>query len=89
MDNDLVTVANVDSNPLPNIIIKEVGHMAYYNPFAIAKLNIKKEKISSCLHERCPECNGTLVKSNGDDCLHPFSCDCHECKPYCHYGEHS
>lgn len=32
-----------------------------------------------CLHESCPDCNGSGVKKNGQPCIHMLSCPCRRC----------
>lgn len=36
---------------------------------------------SNCLHDSCPECHGTGIKSNGGACVHFISCPCPKCSP--------
>ena len=38
---------------------------------------------SSCMHDRCPECHGTGVRSTGGSCVHMISCPCPKCSPRC------
>ena len=36
-----------------------------------------------CLHDSCPECHGTGVKSrDGSICVHMISCPCRRCSPF-------
>lgn len=32
-----------------------------------------------CLHDKCTECHGTGVRSNGGPCIHHISCPCPKC----------
>lgn len=36
-----------------------------------------------CLHDSCPSCIGTGIKSDGSMCVHNISCPCPKCSPYC------
>jgi len=37
-----------------------------------------------CLHELCPDCNGTGIKKNGlGMCVHGISCPCKKCSVRC------
>ncbi len=36
-----------------------------------------------CLHDGCPECQGTGVRRDGTLCVHAISCPCPTCTPYC------
>lgn len=38
---------------------------------------------SPCMHDSCPECNGTGVKKYGGSCIHGISCPCPKCSPTC------
>lgn len=40
-----------------------------------------KKPTDKCLHDNCPECNGTGKKKNGEDCIHSISCPCGKCSP--------
>jgi hypothetical protein len=37
---------------------------------------------SSCLHDKCPDCNGTGSGPRGM-CVHMISCPCPKCTPSC------
>lgn len=41
-----------------------------------------KKNSQECLHKKCPECNGTGTKKNGQICVHMISCPCSRCSPY-------
>lgn len=42
-----------------------------------------KEIDSNCLHDSCPECDGTGQKKNGAGmCIHMISCSCKKCTPH-------
>lgn len=44
---------------------------------------IKYEPERECLHDKCPDCNGTGIKKNGlGSCIHMISCKCPKCNPY-------
>lgn len=34
-----------------------------------------------CLHDACPECEGTGTKKDGTPCVHMISCPCPKCTP--------
>lgn len=34
-----------------------------------------------CLHDSCPSCLGTGVRSDGTPCIHGISCPCPKCSP--------
>ena len=34
-----------------------------------------------CLHNQCPLCWGTLIKANGERCIHMIACGCPRCSP--------
>lgn len=34
-----------------------------------------------CLHDGCPQCHGTGIKSDGTPCIHMISCPCPKCTP--------
>lgn len=34
-----------------------------------------------CLHNQCPECHGSGIKSTGGACFHNLSCSCPKCSP--------
>ena len=34
---------------------------------------------SCCLHNSCPECNGSGIKEDGSMCIHNISCNCDKC----------
>lgn len=36
-----------------------------------------------CLHDGCPECNGTGIRHDGGMCVHSISCPCPKCSPRC------
>ena len=37
-----------------------------------------------CMHDNCPSCFGTGIKSDGTACVHMISCPCPKCTPsYC------
>ena len=36
-----------------------------------------------CLHDSCPSCIGTGIKSDGSMCVHNISCPCPKCSPTC------
>jgi len=37
-----------------------------------------------CMHDNCPECNGTGQKTDGrGSCVHMISCLCPKCSPMC------
>lgn len=39
---------------------------------------------SNCLHDSCPECNGTGLKVTGNSmCIHYISCNCNKCGIMC------
>lgn len=43
---------------------------------------IKHEPERECLHDKCPDCNGTGIKKNGlGSCIHMISCKCPKCNP--------
>ena len=37
---------------------------------------------TDCLHDKCPECNGTGQNAQGI-CVHYLSCPCKKCTPFC------
>jgi len=39
-----------------------------------------------CLHDQCPSCHGTGIRSNGSICVHGISCNCHKCSITCYSG---
>jgi len=40
------------------------------------------EEGGTCLHDNCPSCGGTGVKSDGTGaCVHMISCPCPKCSP--------
>jgi len=41
------------------------------------------ENWQPCLHDQCPSCHGTGVKSDGSMCVHCISCPCPKCTPRC------
>lgn len=46
--------------------------------------NIKNGRINNwqpCMHDSCPECVGTGIKSDGSMCIHMISCPCPKCTP--------
>lgn len=46
--------------------------------------SIKKDTNNECLHDTCPECNGTGQKLNGlGYCMHMIACPCPKCSPRC------
>ena len=36
-----------------------------------------------CMHDSCPMCFGTGIKSDGSMCIHNISCSCPKCSPQC------
>ncbi len=36
---------------------------------------------TDCLHIKCPQCNGTGLKSDRTSCIHMISCRCNTCSP--------
>ena len=34
---------------------------------------------SDCMHNQCPQCHGTGVRSDGQACVHMISCPCPRC----------
>ena len=34
-----------------------------------------------CMHDSCPECQGTGVRLDGSTCVHMISCPCPKCSP--------
>jgi hypothetical protein len=36
-----------------------------------------------CMHETCPECDGTGIKKTGGFCVHGISCPCPKCSATC------
>ncbi len=34
-----------------------------------------------CMHDSCPQCVGTGVRSDGSMCVHNISCPCPKCTP--------
>lgn len=47
-----------------------------------AKMPARAEP-SPCLHDQCPDCQGTGVKRNGSFCVHAISCPCPRCTARC------
>jgi len=46
--------------------------------------NIQKQQDINwrpCMHDSCPSCVGTGLKSNGSACIHYISCPCPKCSP--------
>lgn len=43
--------------------------------------NLKNNNWRPCLHDSCPSCFGTGIKSNGCLCIHYISCPCPKCSP--------
>lgn len=38
---------------------------------------------SECMHENCPDCQGTGRKQDGTMCIHYISCPCKKCTIIC------
>ena len=36
-----------------------------------------------CLHQSCPDCQGTFRKKDGSACVHALACPCPKCSPTC------
>lgn len=34
-----------------------------------------------CMHDECPSCVGTGIKTDGTACIHGISCPCPKCSP--------
>ena len=43
----------------------------------------KSKEWQPCLHEGCPDCIGTGIRTDGSLCVHMISCPCHKCTPRC------
>lgn len=39
------------------------------------------QKERKCLHNECPDCEGSGIKQNGTTCMHMISCPCSKCNP--------
>ena len=52
-------------------------NLAYYND----EWNVPDVSNEKCLHDDCPECEGTGRKDNGEMCAHYISCPCSKCNP--------
>lgn len=37
----------------------------------------------TCMHNACPQCNGTGVRKDGGLCIHGLACTCSKCSPKC------
>lgn len=47
----------------------------------INNTSLNNQYSNNCLHDQCPECNGTGNKKNGEKCIHYISCPCSKCNP--------
>ena len=45
--------------------------------------NYQDQNWRPCMHDSCPECLGTGIKSDGSYCMHYLSCPCPKCSPHC------
>jgi hypothetical protein len=50
----------------------------FYNPNDKI-VNNKIQDEENCLHDACPDCNGTGVKKDSVACIHFISCPCSKC----------
>lgn len=67
-------------------MFKTTDNTVHYTfPEDCDKYNFNKheEQNSRCLHDSCPECNGTGRKPDGTLCVHAISCPCPKCSPRC------
>jgi len=67
---------------LPEDILKQNEDLVgIYKNFE--KKPYRKNREINCLHDSCPECNGTGTKLNGlGMCIHFISCPCPKCSPF-------
>jgi hypothetical protein len=46
-----------------------------------SKIEYDLPEDADCLHDACPECQGTGRKRDGQLCIHSISCYCSKCLP--------
>ncbi len=56
-------------------------HLKYIMENGYLKEGQTSEQVEErvCLHEVCPQCNGSGKQKNGSDCIHFISCPCPKC----------
>ncbi len=73
---------NYFNNKLKELYIDSATEIESINKLKdILNFNNNNESNVPCLHEQCPECNGTGNKANGEKCIHFISCPCPKCNP--------
>lgn len=73
--NDLKKLLNIDE-----VYLKNPSWLPYMPQIVYENTN-KYSKASNCMHDNCPECNGSGVKKTGGACIHSISCPCPKCTP--------